>query len=124
MDPTNFGDFAILVNKTSPFERANGDLNVMMIIHPGMGLRNYQNWIHPTSAKRMGFSQNQLSAQPEIIEVCEEALTSWCAFKNYPECALMFSVTGLTRGSTSFFRMKVFNGTNKLTPGVPIANSL
>ena len=33
-------------------------------------------------------------------------------------------MTGLTEGTTSFFRMKVFNGTNKLVPGVPIANKL
>ena len=96
----------------------------MMIIHPGMGLRNYQNWVHPTFSKRMGFSQNNLNAQPEILEICEESITSWCAFKNYPECALSFAVTGLTEGTTSFFRMKVFNGTNKLMPGVPIANKL
>jgi hypothetical protein len=41
IDPGTLGKFAILVNKTTPLESQNGDLNVSMIIHPGAGLRYY-----------------------------------------------------------------------------------
>lgn len=124
IDPETIGSFAILVNKTSPFGSDNGDVNVSSIIHPGAGLRYYQNWVQPSGEKHMGFSRNGHSTQPEIIEYCEEAITSWCSFKNYPDCTLMFKVSGMSADLTSFFRIKVFNGTNKLEPGKPVAANL
>ena len=39
IDPNTIGDFAVLVNKTTPYKSENGDLNLTMIIHPGAGLK-------------------------------------------------------------------------------------
>jgi hypothetical protein len=41
IDANTLGDFAVLVNKTTPLKKQNGDLNLTMIIHPGAGLRNW-----------------------------------------------------------------------------------
>lgn len=68
----------------------------------------------------MGLSANGQNNQPEVIEVCESAIQSWCSFKNRSECSLMFRVMGKTPDTTSFFRMKVFNGTNKIQPNSPV----
>lgn len=58
IDPGTIGKFAILVNKTTPLDTENGNLNVSMIIHPGAGLRYYKRWIVPTPARTMAFSAN------------------------------------------------------------------
>lgn len=49
IDPATLGSFAILVNKTSPFGRDNGDVNISSVIHPGAGLRYYQDWVQPSA---------------------------------------------------------------------------
>ena len=124
IDPGTVGKFAILVNKTTPLESQNGDLNVSMIIHPGAGLRYYQRWVQPTYFKSMAHSANSHPYQPEIIEICEDSIQSWCGFKDYPECSLMFRLDGLTPQNTSFYRIKIFNGTNAIEPDQPIAGNL
>lgn len=116
VDPNTIGDFAVLVNKTTPYSTENGDLNLTMIIHPGAGFKNWQTWGLPKNRRYMGLAANGQNNQPEVIEVCEEAIRSWCSFQNRTECSLMFRVMGRTPDTTSFFRMKVFNGTNKIQP--------
>ena len=71
----------------------------------------------------MGQSNNGHPYQPEIIEYCSEAISSWCSFKNYGECSLKFRIDGIS-DEASFYRIKVFNGTNKITPGTPLQGSL
>jgi len=72
----------------------------------------------------MAFSANLHPFQPEILEVCDSAIQSWCGFKDYPECTMMFRIEGITPNMTSFYRMKVFNGTNNIVPGTPIASNI
>lgn len=72
----------------------------------------------------MGESSNAHPYQPEIIEYCSDAISSWCSFKSYNECFLKFRVDGISDTATSFYRMKVFNGTNKIQPNEPLQGSL
>lgn len=73
----------------------------------------------------MAFSQNNQPYQPEIIEICEEAIQSWCNYKNLPECSLMLRIDGVSEiDDPGFFRIKAFNGTNYVKPGSPIKGSL
>ena len=72
----------------------------------------------------MAHSANSHPYQPEIIEICEDSIQSWCGFKDYPGCSLMFRLDGLTPQNTSFYRIKIFNGTNAIEPDQPIAGNL
>jgi hypothetical protein len=95
-----------------------------MVIHPGGGLRWYKRWIMPKPSREMAVSQTDHPYQPEIIEICEEAIKSWCDFKDYPECSIKFRIDVASNDATSFYRMKVFNGTNKMEHDKPVASYL
>lgn len=58
IDQNTIGNYAILLNKTTPYGDGNGDLNISMIIHPGAGLRYYKRWVQPTPTRTMAYSAN------------------------------------------------------------------
>lgn len=59
--------------------------------------------------------------QPEIIDICQEKLEEKCGVS---QCALLFTINGLTDGLDSTFRVKAFNGTNKLEAFAPIQDTI
>ena len=81
---------------------------------------DYKNWTLPNATNSMAFSMNNQSTQPEIIESCRKTIKSWCDYLGKTQCALIFTVYGLTPNITSYYRLKIFNGTNKIYPNVPI----
>jgi hypothetical protein len=112
-----------LVNKTSIGPK-NGDVSIGMIIQSGSGTIDFKNWTLPTQNNSMAYSQNNQSSQPEIVESCAKTITSWCTYQGKPQCSLIFTIFSLTPNITSFFRVRVFNGTNKLYPNVPIKSNI
>ena len=61
--------------------------------------------------------------QPEIIDMSKEKLEKACNVA-LADCSLLICVGGETTDYDSHFRVKVFNGTNKLYPGEPVEDTL
>jgi len=51
-------------------------------------------------------------------------MITWCSFRAYPECSLMFKISGLSPNLESYYRVKIFRGSNKIKPESPISATL
>ena len=95
-----------------------------MIISGGSGNLDFKNWTLPTPNNSMAYSQNNQSNQPEIIESCAKTINSWCNYQGKTNCSLIFTIFGLTPNISSFYRIRAFNGTNKLYSNTPVKANL
>jgi len=121
--PEEAGDILILVNKTGPIH-SNGDSSLAMNVQAD-ATQAYTNWTLPYHNAATARSRTFDPVQPEMIDADKDKLQQACDVANSgPDCAILFSVRGETDYLDSHFRVKVFNGTNRLYPFEPIQDSL
>ena len=119
--PEESGDVVILVNKTGPIHK-NGDVSLGMNIQADSGVP-YVDWDWPTRSRNTARSWTRDYIQPEIISMSQEKLEEAC-YDTTAECNILFNVVGESQNFDSRFRVKVFNGTNRLYPNNATEDSL
>ena len=119
--PEETGDVLILVNKTGPIHE-NGDLSLGMNIEADCN-KNYTRWNLPTGRRNTARSRTFDPVQPEIINMSKEKLENACD-NVLSNCAVLINIRGESQSYDSHFRVKVFNGTNRLYPNEPIEDAI
>ena len=119
--PEESGDVLILVNKTAPLH-ANGDLSLGMNVQADAGVP-YTEWVLPTGRRNTARSRTFDPIQPEIINMEQDKLEAACK-ETRNDCAVLINVRGESRYYDAHFRVKVFNGTNRLYPDEPREDAL
>ena len=107
-----------MVNKTAPLHK-NGDLSLSMNIQAD-ATKPYTDWILPTGRRNTARSRTFDPIQPEIINMSKRRMKDACS----DNCAILINVRGESELWDSHFRVKVFNGTNRLYPNEAIEGSL
>ena len=119
--PEESGDVLILVNKTAPLHK-NGDISLGMNVQANSN-KPYIDWTLPTGRRNTARSRTFDPIQPEIINMSQDKLEDAC-YEILADCTVLINVRGESRYFDSRFRIKVFNGTNRLYPNEPIEDSL
>lgn len=93
----------IILNKTGSLGK-NGDSMILASLMSESISKPISNWTYPKISNYSMASSNYRSNQPEIIELCNQVISTRCSDNS---CILMLGVLGLTPNVTSNFRIIV-----------------